>query len=160
MIEFVGASAGRIDAGEENHVAVTSSPEALIQYLSRAKPSVLIVDGDGDDRGLPVCDAAKAVAPTPSVLVTLSEPDAAGQVIDKCDSILLKPFSASLLSSRVGRLLRLRSRELRGRSAEILGRLHVQQAKSNHLIERPLGTLIAWGDQHCPYCDHGGVTPV
>src|SRR5262245_38988535 len=69
------------------HVAITSSPGAIIQYLSRAKPALLIVDGDRDDYGVPVCDAAKAVPRPPSVLVTLSQPEPAGQVIDRCDSI-------------------------------------------------------------------------
>ena len=84
-------------------------------------------------------DAANSAVPVASsILVTLSQPEVAGQVIGKCDSILLKPFAPSLLSSRVGRLLRLQqqSRELRERSNRMLERLHVDRAKSNRLKER------------------------
>src|SRR5262245_13248166 len=141
-------------------VAFTVSPEAVIQYLSRVKPSLLIVDGDRNDLGVSACDAARVVPAAPSILVTLSQPEAAGQVIDKCDSILLKPFAPSLLSSRVGRLLRLRqrSREIRQRSNKLLEKLRVQQAKSTHLMERPsIGTLLEWPNYQCPYCEHSGV---
>jgi DNA-binding response OmpR family regulator len=140
------------------HVATTASPEAAIQYLTRVKPSLLIVDGDRNDFGVPVCDAANAFAPVPSILVTLSQPEAAGQVIDRCDSVLLKPFAPNLLSSRVGRLLSLRrSRELRVKSDLILERVHLEQAKGNHLRERMAGTLVGWPSEHCHYCDHSGV---
>jgi hypothetical protein len=121
----------------------------------------MIVDADRDDHGVPVLDAANAAVPVAtSILVTLSQPEVAGHVIDKCDSILLKPFASSLLSSRVGRLLRLQqhSRELRQRSNRMLERLHVDRAKSNHLKQRfSAGTLREWPNHQCPYCAHGGV---
>ena len=84
----------------EYRVAVTSSPEVAIQFLARTTHlPVLVVDGDGHDGGAGVCETARSVPAPPLVLLTLSKPDAAGRVIDKCDSILLKPFARCFASS-------------------------------------------------------------
>ena len=119
-----------------------SEPGLVFQSLCSANPSLVIVDGDGQDYA---GDAAKAITPAPpTLLVTLSQPEGAGQVIDRCDSMLLMPFAPNLLSSRVGRLLRLyqRSRELRDGSARIVDRVHRHQAKANHLKERTAGGTL------------------
>src|SRR6478672_4462163 len=76
------------------HVAVTSEAGLAFQSLCCANPALVIVDGDGQDDRAVVCDAVKAITPAPpTLLVTLSQPEGAGQVIDRCDSILLKPFA-------------------------------------------------------------------
>src|ERR1044071_7775064 len=81
----------------EYRVAVTTSPEVAIQFLARTTHlPVLVVDGDGHDGGAGVCETARSAATPPLVLLTLSKPDVAGRVIDKCDSILLKPFAPNL----------------------------------------------------------------
>lgn len=110
-----------------HRMSTTESPDVAVEYLTRTQAPLLIVDGD-----LQVsCDLCRrsrdlAVA-KPAVLVTLSEPAAAGQVIDLCDSILLKPFAPNLLSSRVGRMLR-----------------------------DAVGTFIEWPNDPCPHCQHNG----
>lgn len=138
-------------------VAATSSAETAMRYMSRTSADLFIVDGDRDDVGSSLCEQARAVRPTPPlVLVTMSDPAGAGQIIDRCDSVLLKPFAPNLLASRVGRLLRLQSRELRERASKLLERAHLHGAKSDHLKERA-GTLREWPSEHCPYCAHTGV---
>ena len=140
------------------HLAVTSSAEVAIQYVLRAIPPLLVVDGDRDDAGLGICESARSAPAPPSVLVTLSQAEAAGRVIDKCDSILLKPFAPNLLTARVARMLRIRSEELRERSAGLLSRSKHERAKSAHLLERTAkGLLVAWPNQDCPYCGQPAV---
>jgi hypothetical protein len=139
-------------------VATTTSPEVAITYLTRTRSSVLIVDADSQDGHLGQ-RARDLISDPPAVLITLSEPDGAGPLLNECDSILIKPFAPNLLSTRVARLLRLqRSRELRARSSEILGRLQGQRARVEHLREhKAAGTLIDWPDEECPYCNHPGI---
>jgi DNA-binding response OmpR family regulator len=138
-------------------VAATSSAETAMRYMSRTSADLLIVDGDRDDVGSSLCQQARAVRPAPPlVLVTMSNPAGAGQVIDRCDSVLLKPFAPNLLVSRVGRLLRPHNRELRERASKLLERAHLHRAKSEHLKDRS-GTLREWPSEHCPYCSHTGV---
>ena len=48
---------------ETCRVAFTASPDAVIQYLSRVMPWLVIVDADRGDLAVRVCDAAKAVPP-------------------------------------------------------------------------------------------------
>jgi len=152
----------------EYRVAVTSSPDVAVQFLARTTHlPVLVVDGDGHDGGAGVCETARSVPAPPLVLLTLSKPDAAGRVIDKCDSILLKPFAPNLLAARVGRMVRLRQKgnelrersdELRGRSDGLLARVEHERAKVVHIQERrAAGLLVEWPNQHCPYCQHAGV---
>lgn len=142
-------------------VAVTSSPDVAVQFLARTTHlPVLVVDGDANDGGAGVCETARSVRSSPLVLLTLSKPDVAGRVIDKCDSILLKPFAPNLLAARVGRMLRLRQKsdELCERSAGLLARVEHERAKVTHIQERRVaGLLVEWPNQHCPYCQHSGV---
>ena len=145
----------------EYRVAITSSPDVAVQFLARTTHlPVLVVDGDGHDGGAGVCEIARSVAASPLVLLTLSKPDAAGRVIDKCDSILLKPFAPNLLAARVGRMLRMlqKGEELRERSAGLIARVEHERAKVAHIQERrAVGLLVEWPNQHCPYCQHAGV---
>jgi hypothetical protein len=152
--------AGRYRAplAESCRIAVTSSRDAAVQYLARATPSVVVIDGDVEEAGAGVYEVAKSAAAPPALLVTLSTPEAAGAVIDKCDSILLKPFAPNLLSARVGRLLRSRSQQVRVHSAILLARAEQVRAKSTHLMHRQSATTnVEWPNDHCPHCDHTGV---
>ena len=140
-------------------VLTTPSSAAAVEALTRTRSPLLIVDGDHQEHPVDVCAQARRLQPLiPSILVTVSRPEAAGNIIDVCESILLKPFAPNLLASRVGRLLRLHSRELRERSQRVQADVHRSLLKSEHLMERSrAGTLIEWPTEYCPSCGHGGI---
>lgn len=134
-------------------IAVTASPDNALQLMKRADCGLLVVDGDAGEMGTTVCKGARQIVPPPMVLVTLSSPEAAPAVLDLCDSILMKPFAANLLASRVGRLLRLRERVQAGRSnghRQLIDR----HASTDAAEQRAAGTLVERADGHCPQCDH------
>jgi DNA-binding response OmpR family regulator len=139
------------------NVRATPNVSVAKEYIRRAQPGIVVTElALNDGSGIEVCSTAKAIGVPASVLVTTSEP---AQVPDAllagCDGVLLKPFAPNLLVSRVSRLLRDRSNQLRLQAARSLG-------KSSHLTERidllKAGTNRKWPNTHCPYCSHGGVT--
>jgi hypothetical protein len=141
-------------------VATTASPEVAVQYVDRAKPTLVIVDGDRTNAAWTCETMTSARTERPSILVTVTRPEVAGQVIDKCDSILLKPFAPNLLVGRVGRLIRLRQRSEHARqnSQRLLERVADTRRKSAHLRERrAAGTLIEWPNARCPHCDRASA---
>ena len=137
-------------------VVITDSPAAAVGHIVQTQSPLLIVDGD--HWGADVCrQAQRLTMPAPAVLVTLSVPAAAAHVVDVCDSILLKPFEANLLVSRVARLLR-RSTELIQHGTLLRNHSDRISAKSAHLAERGnTRMLIEWPTTSCPYCAHRPV---
>jgi DNA-binding response OmpR family regulator len=138
---------------------INSTPHTSValEYIRRSLPSLVITEVELEDgSGVEVCKVAKAIGGASTVLVTASGPDTIPDaLVAGCDGVLLKPFSTNLLITRVSRLLRERSNQLRLNSARTLG-------KSAHLSERieqmRTGTNQVWPNAHCPYCRHGGVT--
>lgn len=143
-------------------VLKTTDAAVALMALKRAAPSLLVADLDSCGEAPRICEAAKASYPMPiTVLVTTSAPDTVPTVLASCDGVLLKPFAPNLLSARVGRLLRMRSLELRQRSGLVREKLSVQRAKAQHLLERlesvRKGTNLELPNEACPYCAHRGV---
>ena len=119
--------------------------------------------------GVDICRSAKALSDPPAVLVTTRDPQhAPDAILSGCDSVLLKPFAPNLLYARIGRLIRLRAQQMRGRSmairarsAELMERAETQRSKFEHLIDRrgrPEGrSIVEWPNTHCPYCARDGA---
>lgn len=138
-------------------VSAVSSEDQASRALRALHPTLVITElalPEGD--GVSVCRQSKAVTPDPpSVLATtpVAErvPDA---LIAGCDGVLLKPFAPNLLSARIGRLLRQRTKALRERTMW-------QRAKAAHLIEHSCevlaGTNLVCRDTYCPTCAQGNV---
>ena len=143
-------------------LATSNSAEAVLLALARQTLSALIADLDFSKEGPQVCEAAKAKAPTPAVLVTTTAPENVPGVLSVCDGVLLKPFAPNLLSARVGRLLRARAEALRVQREGVVQKVALRRAKSQHLIERRelagQGTNMQWPNSLCPHCGHQGVT--
>ena len=138
-------------------VSVTPHVKVALEFMRRAAP-VLVVSDLALDRvpGVNVYAAAKALTVPVSVLVTTTEPALVPDALAAgCDGVLLKPFAPNLLITRINRLLRDRSNQLRLQVARTLG-------KSAHLSERidllKSGTNRTWPNAQCPYCSHAGVT--
>jgi DNA-binding response OmpR family regulator len=138
-------------------VAVAMSTSDAVEQIARRHPSFVIAALDLlDEPDASVCRAAKQLELPSTVLVTTAVPERVPAALAAgCDSVLLMPFAPNLLYSRLGRLVRERSRLLRARAAR-------QRAKVDHLLDRPSslkgGTNQAWANTHCPTCDHQGVT--
>jgi len=136
-------------------VTVTADEHAAFQFLQRSNPAVVVIGaGLKDGSSAELCREAKLKPLRPSVLVTPDRPDDVPVLLAAgCDSVLLKPFSTSLLVNRLSRLVR--SNELRLRAARSRGR-------AAHLLDptalRVAGTNCEWPSSLCPYCSHQGVT--
>lgn len=131
-------------------VATTSSSDVARQFLRRQAPGLVITELDlpGGD-GVEICREAKRLPSPTQVLVTTVNADRVPDALSAgCDGVLLKPFAPNLLFSRIGRLLRARSRNQGLRTA------HLADA-SEALLS---GTNRVWPNTHCPYCNHRGVT--
>jgi DNA-binding response OmpR family regulator len=131
-------------------VATTSSSDVARQFLRRQAPGLVITELDlpGGD-GVEICREAKRLALPPPVLVTTVNADRVPDALSAgCDGVLLKPFAPNLLFSRIGRLLRARSRNQGLRTAHLAD-------GSEALLS---GTNRVWPNTHCPYCNHRGVT--
>ena len=82
-----------------------------------------------------------------------SEPERVPEALKAgCDGVLMKPFPPNLLYARIGRLLRMRAKELQDRAMW-------QRAKSTFLIEHAhhvmAGTNVVCHDAVCPACGQG-----
>jgi len=138
-------------------VSVTARVDTARQFLQRVKPALVILDLDVTNSGsASICGDAKRTEPPSMVLVTTGEAERVPEALEAgCDGVLLKPFLPNLFYARVGRLLR-------QRSAMLLARSHYQMAKAEHLSARSSsiqnGTNRVWPNQHCPHCNHAGVT--
>ena len=142
---------------ERYRVSQAVSISAALRQLERTPPALIatelaLPDGSGDE----ICRAAKQMAAQPTVMVMTPIVENVPSAIDAgCDAVLLKPFPPNLFFSRLGRLMRARSAELRYRAMR-------QRAKTTHLQERSdlllAGTNQHWPNTHCPYCSHAGVT--
>jgi DNA-binding response OmpR family regulator len=140
-----------------HRVNSTTHASVALEYIRRSSPALVVTNVTlADGSGIEVCKAAKALPTASTVLVTPTDPDQVPDALGAgCDGVLLKPFAPSLLVTRVSRLLRERSNQLRMKAARSMG-------KSAHLSERidllRVGTNQVWPNAHCPYCQHGGVT--
>jgi len=138
-------------------VSVTPHVKVALEFMRRTAPALLVSDLALDrEPGGNVYAAAKALMVPATVLVTTTEPTLVPDALAAgCDGVLLKPFAPNLLITRISRLLRDRSNQLRLQSARSLG-------KSAHLSERidlfKSGTNRTWPNAECPYCSHAGVT--
>jgi DNA-binding response OmpR family regulator len=141
----------------EFRVNTTAHIPVALEYIRRMSPAVVVTElALGDGAGLEICSTAKSLATPCTVLVTTSEPAAVPDALAAgCDGVLLKPFAPNLLITRICRLLRDRSNQLRLRAARTFG-------KAAHLSERVdqlrTGTNRTWPNTQCPYCSHSGVT--
>jgi CheY-like chemotaxis protein len=135
--------------------AVSSEAQAL-RALKAFEPTLVITElqlPDGD--GVAVCRHSKAgEAGATLVLATTSEPARVPEALKAgCDGVLMKPFPPNLLYTRVGRLLRMREKELNDRAMW-------QHARSKfNMVYGPLvtaGTNVVCDDAVCPSCGRGG----
>jgi hypothetical protein len=141
-------------------VKTTPSADAALESVIQYEPPLLIVDGDADQSGPGVfCDIVRRLPTPPAVLVTPITPDHAAQVVDKCDSILFKPFRPNQLVSRATLLLQT-SQRLPARAETAAAAAPGAVARATTLIEqrRSVGTMLESPDTQCPYCGHIGVT--
>lgn len=136
--------AGQVAFGlrDRFRVSFVESGAMGIKEIARRRPAFVVCDlslPDGD--GLAVCHAAKKLELPATVLVTTRWPELVpAALLAGCDGVLMKPFALSLLSGRMGRLIR--SRRTDG--------------------ERPPfpvdGTNQKWPLSSCPRCHLPGVT--
>ena len=159
LVDGESATAGYMPIFDASQFRVSATPHVAVarEHMCRASPSLVVTELALDDgSGVEICSAAKAMRAPAMVLVTTAElsrvPDA---LAAGCDGVLLKPFAPNLLITRISRLLRERSNQLRLQAARSLG-------KSAHLSERidllKSGTNRTWPNTQCPYCMHSGVT--
>jgi DNA-binding response OmpR family regulator len=159
IVDADGITAGYASLFETANFSVSTTPHVAVakEYIRRAAPSLIVTElALQDGSGVDICSAAKTLSMPPTVLVTTPDPAQVPEaLLAGCDGVLLKPFAPNLLLTRVSRLLRERSNQLRLQSARSLG-------KSAHLSERidllKAGTNRKWPNTQCPYCSHGGVT--
>jgi DNA-binding response OmpR family regulator len=155
--ETVTAQYGSLFNSHEFRVNTTAHLPVALEYMRRMSPAVVVTDlALNDGSGVEICSTAKSLSVPPTVLVTTSEPAAVPDALAAgCDGVLLKPFAPNLLVTRISRLLRDRSNQLRLQAARTFG-------KSAHLTERAdllrAGTNRNWPNSQCPYCQHNGVT--
>ena len=138
-------------------VSSVGSEEQAIRALRTSQPALVVIElvlPDGD--GVSVCRQSKVWGgDPPSVLATTSVPERVPEALMAgCDGVLLKPFAPNLLFTRIGRLLRLRSKALTERAMW-------QRVRAVHRVEPPeqaaSGTNIVWPNRDCPSCGHRGV---
>lgn len=138
---------------------VSATPHVAVarEYLRRAAPSLVVTELSlNDGSGVDICSTAKKLSLPATVLVTTKEPALVPDaLVAGCDGVLLKPFAPNLLITRIARLLRDRSNQLRLQAARRAG-------KSVHPSERidvlESGTNRKWPNFQCRYCSHNGVT--
>jgi CheY-like chemotaxis protein len=135
--------------------AVTSEAQA-VRALKAFQPTMVITElalPDGD--GVSICRQSKmGEAGVTLALATTSEPERVPAALKAgCDGVLMKPFAPNLLYTRVGRLLRIREKELNDRAMW-------QHARSTFRIEHAphvtAGTNVVCHDAVCPSCGRGG----
>ena len=138
-------------------VSAVSSEDQAMRALRAFQPTLVITElalPDGD--GVSVCRRSKALgANPPAVLVTTAVPERVPEaLLEGCDGILLKPFAPNLLHTRIGRLLRQRTKALQNR---VLWRRAgaSQLIENSHLV--PAGTNVVCKHASCPSCGQGGV---
>jgi DNA-binding response OmpR family regulator len=159
IVDADPVTAGYVPLFETANFRVSTTPRVMAakEYIRRAAPALIVTElALQDGSGVDICSAAKTLSMPATVLVTTPDP---AQVPDAllagCDGVLLKPFAPNLLMTRISRLLRDRSNQLRLQAARSFG-------KSAHLSERidllKAGTNRKWPNTQCPYCAHGGVT--
>jgi DNA-binding response OmpR family regulator len=159
IVDGESATAGYMPMFDANLFRVSATPHVAVarEYMRRAPPLLVVTELVLDDgSGVEVCSAAKAMRAPATVLVTTADPHGVPDALAAgCDGVLLKPFAPNLLITRISRLLRERSNQLRLQAARSLG-------KSAHLSERidllKSGTNRTWPNTQCPYCMHPGVT--
>ena len=137
-------------------VTAVSSEAQAVRALKAFQPTLVITElalPDGD--GVSVCRQSKAgESGVTLVLVTTSDPERVPAALKAgCDGVLMKPFAPNLLYSRIGRLLRMRAKDLQDCAMW-------QRARSALLIEHAhhvtAGTNIVCRDAICPSCRQGG----
>jgi len=159
IVDGESATAGYLPLFDSNQFRVSATPDVGIarEYLRRGSPALVVTElALADGSGVEICAAAKAMHAPAAVLVTTMDPTRVPDaLVAGCDGVLLKPFAPNLLITRISRLLRERSSQLRLQVARSLG-------KSAHLSERidllKSGTNRTWPNSQCPYCANTGVT--
>jgi DNA-binding response OmpR family regulator len=153
----ITASYAPLFDGALYRVSATPYVPVAMEYVRRSSPSIVVTElALEDGSGVEICSAAKALKVPATVLVTTADPAGVPDALAAgCDGVLLKPFAPNLLVTRISRLLRDRSNQIRLQAARSIG-------KSFHLSERldllKTGTNRKWPNTHCPYCAHAGVT--
>jgi CheY-like chemotaxis protein len=136
-------------------VTAVSSEAQAVRAFKAFQPTLVITElalPEGD--GVSVCRQSKTGgAGTTLVLATTSEPERVPAALKAgCDGVLMKPFAPNLLYARIGRLLRMRAKELHDRAMW-------QRARSTFLIEHAhhgmAGTNVVCHDAVCPACGQG-----
>lgn len=137
-------------------VTVASSEAQAVRALKAFQPTLVITElalPEGD--GVAVCRQSKAgAAGATLVLATTSDLERVPAALRAgCDGVLMKPFAPNLLYARVGRLLRIRAKDLQDRAMW-------QRARSTFLLEHAqhatAGTNVVCRDAVCPSCGQGG----
>jgi CheY-like chemotaxis protein len=147
-----------VDALREAYAPVVErSVSSATRRLSELRPEVVIADlalPDGD--GIEICRLAKALPRPPLVMVTTPAPERVpAALIVGCNSVLLKPYSASLLCTRIGRLLQLSARAATIRRA--VHREDIAVAVRASPVDS-VTTNQVWSDIRCPGCARSGAT--
>jgi putative two-component system response regulator len=124
--------------------------------MGRSTPALVVSDlelPDGD--AVEICRRAKRSSIPATVLVTTAAPERVpAALLAGCDGVLLKPFAPNLLYARIGRLVRLRSMQLRVRASHDVIRVAYWAGFTTPL---EMGTNRVWRSLHCPQCERGGV---
>ena len=135
-------------------VTVVSSEAQALRALKAFEPTLVITElvlPEGD--GVAVCRQSKMGEAT-LVLATTSQPARVPEALKAgCDGVLMKPFPPNLLYTRVGRLLRLREKELNDRALWLQTRSQFPIVPAPHVTA---GTNVVCHDAVCPSCGRGG----
>ncbi len=137
-------------------VTAVSSEAQAVRALKAFQPTMVITElalPDGD--GASVCRQSKmGEAGVTLTLATTSEPERVPAALEAgCDGVLMKPFPPNLLYTRVGRLLKIREKELNDRAMWQHARSTFQIAHAPHMTA---GTNVVCHDAVCPSCGRGG----
>jgi CheY-like chemotaxis protein len=134
-------------------VVERSVSDATRRLVATQPPIVIteLVFPDGD--GVEICRTAKALPRPPVVIVTTAAPERVpGALIAGCNAVLLKPYSSSLLCTRIGRL-----RQLFDRAATMYRAVREDLAVAVH-ASASVTTNHLWNDIQCPACGRSGAT--
>jgi DNA-binding response OmpR family regulator len=113
-------------------VSVTSTCETALEFLRRARLTLVVIDLDCETEAAQMCREARRINPYAAVLVTTASPAAVPDALMAgCDSVLLKPYPPNLFYGRVWRLLRAGN--------------------------EPRQTHRTWSEMHCPSCKRGSA---
>jgi DNA-binding response OmpR family regulator len=144
-VAFVVPAADRtLYSGDHFTRLFAHSTSDAMKLIAVSRPRLVVIDWDDPSLGAAEVGAAAQASTYTSVLVTTADVASVPKILKAgCQGVLLKPFAASLLAARVGRVLKETERAWDHRPAS---------------AGSQTGTNRVWPDTACPKCGVLGAT--